>query len=60
VVAVFSRTPSNDNLVEVRRWNGSSWVSDGVESGYVADWTHVFATPVTTTSIPAMWEIFQI
>jgi len=33
VVAVFSRTPSNDNLVEVRRWNGSSWVLVGPSWG---------------------------
>jgi serine-aspartate repeat-containing protein C/D/E len=35
----------------VEWWNGSSWVSDGVESGHVADWSHTFASPVTTTSI---------
>jgi hypothetical protein len=35
----------------VQWWNGSSWISDGVESGHVADWTHVFSTPVTTTMI---------
>ena len=30
VVAVFSRTQNNNNLVEVRRWNGSSWIQVGL------------------------------
>jgi len=35
----------------VQWWNGSSWVSDGVESGHVADWSYTFSSPVTTTMI---------